>query len=118
MIRWLSIVEQDTIDNFATDHTCLSILKNGLVVDAPYAEVTGKAYGSGIYLSDAFAKSVNYSEGAPSSPQGIAFATSGPRAIAVPARPHRRGRRQNNEMTGEALGSKYVLLCEAALGQV
>ena len=117
MFRWLTILVKDTIDNFVTDHTCPSILKNGLVVDAPYAEVTGKAYGSGIYLSDAFAKSVNYSEAAPSSPHGIAFAT-GPRAIAVPARPYRRGRRQNNEMTGEALGSKYVLLCEAALGQV
>ena len=117
MIRWLTSLVKDTIDNFVTDHTCPSILKNGLVVDAPYAEVTGKAYGSGIYLSDAFAKSVNYSEAAPSSPQGIAFGT-GARAIAVPARQHRRGRRQNNEMTGEALGSKYVLLCEAALGQV
>ena len=39
----------------------LSIINEGLMVDAPYAEVTGKAYGSGIYLADSFGKSINYS---------------------------------------------------------
>ena len=39
----------------------LGILKDGLLVDAPYAEITGRAYGSGIYLADTFGKSINYS---------------------------------------------------------
>ena len=39
----------------------LGILKDGLLVDAPYTEITGRAYGSGIYLADTFGKSINYS---------------------------------------------------------
>ena len=40
----------------------LGIMKSGLLVEAPYgAEVTGRAYGDGIYLADTFSKSLGYS---------------------------------------------------------
>ncbi|XP_038075117.1 poly [ADP-ribose] polymerase tankyrase-like [Patiria miniata] len=39
----------------------ISILKRGLLITPPEAAVTGYRYGRGIYTSDAFAKSIDYS---------------------------------------------------------
>merc|ERR1719154_99717 len=41
----------------------ISILSKGMMVDAPYAEVTGRAFGDGTYFADIFDKSYNYTGG-------------------------------------------------------
>ena len=41
----------------------ISILKNGLLLDAPFANKTGRAYGDGVYFADIFDKSYGYSRG-------------------------------------------------------
>ena len=41
----------------------LSILKNGLLIDAPFANKTGRSYGDGIYFADILDKSLGYSSG-------------------------------------------------------
>ena len=38
----------------------MSILHKGMIVDAPYAEVTGRSFGNGVYLADIFDKSFNF----------------------------------------------------------
>ena len=38
----------------------LSILSKGLIIDAPYAMKTGRAFGDGIYFADILDKSANY----------------------------------------------------------
>ena len=41
----------------------MSILHKGMIVDAPYAEVTGRSFGNGVYFADIFDKSFSYSDG-------------------------------------------------------
>ena len=41
----------------------ISILKNGLLLDAPFANKTGRAYGDGVYFADVFDKSYGYTSG-------------------------------------------------------
>lgn len=38
----------------------MSIFTNGLMVNAPYAPVTGKAFGNGLYTANVYEKSFNY----------------------------------------------------------
>ena len=41
----------------------LSILKNGMIVNAPFAKKTGRSYGDGVYFADILDKSLGYSSG-------------------------------------------------------
>ena len=41
----------------------ISILKNGMLLDAPFANKTGRSYGDGIYFADILDKSLGYSNG-------------------------------------------------------
>ena len=38
----------------------LSLLKKGLIINPPHAEITGRAFGDGLYFADAFDKSYSY----------------------------------------------------------
>ena len=41
----------------------ISILRNSLCVDSPFAQKTGRAYGDGVYFADVFDKSKGYCSG-------------------------------------------------------
>ena len=41
----------------------MSILSRGMIVDAPYTEITGRFYGNGLYFADIFDKSYKYMDG-------------------------------------------------------
>ena len=41
----------------------ISILRSGLVVEAPFSVKTGRSYGDGVYFADVLDKSLHYSGG-------------------------------------------------------